>query len=92
MVLRLGVVIITATGLCLLTFLSQTYPGKIRLGNMLEQFRELSYQIIDNALGRTAMATHKITTMGPPIQQPLRQLPESLKAVVQQELKSMHAT
>ena len=35
------------------------------------------------------MVTHKIKRMGHPIQQPLRRSPESLKTVVQQELKSM---
>ena len=63
---------------------------KIRLGNLLEQFREL-FVSDDHALGKTAMVTHKIKTMGHPIQQPLRRLPESLKTVVQQELKSMQS-
>ena len=43
----------------------------------------------DHALGRTSRVTHKIKTTGPPIQQPLRRLPESLKAVVHKELESM---
>ena len=63
---------------------------KTRLGNLLEQFREL-FVSDDHALGKTAMVTHKIKTMGHPIQQPLRRLPESLKTVVQLELKSMQS-
>ena len=61
---------------------------KSRLLKLLEQFREL-FVSDDHALGRTSMVTHKIKTTGPPIQQPLRRLPESLKAVVHKELESM---
>eukprot|EP00731_Ephydatia_muelleri_P029836 Em0021g359a len=61
---------------------------KSRLRNLLEQFREL-FVSDDHALGRTSMVTHRIKTTGPPIQQPLRRLPESLKAVVHKELESM---
>ena len=63
---------------------------KTRLMTLLEQFRDL-FVSDDQAFGRTSMVTHRIKTMGPPIQQPLRRLPESLKAVVRQELESMQS-
>ena len=37
-------------------------------------------------LGQTSVAAHSIQTMGPPIHQPLRRVPESLKTTVANEV------
>lgn len=50
---------------------------------------ECSKLIADGKLGRMSMIKHSITTFGPPIRQPIRRLPVTLKKTVQEEVQKM---
>ena len=61
---------------------------KKQLLDLLTEFSEL-FATPGGQLGRTAIVKHTMSTTGPPICQPLRRLPESLKGVVQDEVQKM---
>jgi len=61
---------------------------KQQLLALLTQFSDL-FATTDRPLGKTGVVTHAVKTSGPPIQQPLRRIPEAMKEVVQQEVQKM---
>ena len=59
---------------------------KRKLVKLLEEFKE---SFAEGKLGKTSSVKHSIKTHGPPIRQPIRRLPVSLKSTVQKEVQKM---
>ena len=59
-----------------------------QLLDLLASFGTL-FSRVGGPLGRTGMVKHDIETSGPPIRQPLRRLPHSMKPVVEDEVQRM---
>ena len=59
---------------------------KRKLMKLLEEFKE---SFAEGKLGKTSSVKHSIKTHGPPIRQPIRRLPVSLKSTVQKEVQKM---
>lgn len=63
-------------------------PQEKKLEKLLYDFRGL-FVSESGPLGRTSVVKHAIKTMGPPIREPLRQIPHSLQNEVATEVKRM---
>ena len=55
---------------------------------LLEEFKE---SFAEGKLGKTSSVKHSTKTHGPPIRQPIRRLPVTLKSTVQKEVQKMHS-
>ena len=60
----------------------------LELINLLLQFHD-TFSPSDGPTGHTSVVMHTIPTTGPPIRQPLRQVPESLKDTVKAEVHNI---
>ncbi len=71
-----------------LTLTDLASAEKEQLLELLTQYSDV-FATPDGTLGKTSMVKHEVQTTGPPIRQPVRKLPESLKGAVSEELQKM---
>ena len=71
--------------LIICTFQNLSLFERTEFINLLLQFHDI-FSPSDGPTGHTSVVTHTIPTTGPPIHQPLRQVPESLKDTVKVEV------
>ena len=65
-----------------------TSTEKAQLKDLLNKYADL-FAPKTGPIGRTPTVKHSIPTEGPPIRQPLRRIPETLKSVVDEEVTKM---